>query len=86
MTNSVPISDSAAEVGWWIVAILAPLGVLFWVALANGWIPISSAPTHGRGSGPFPWLLISGIALLVVLFDAALIVWMVRRRRAKAGG
>ena len=87
ITNSVPPSDSAVRIGWWILAILVPLGVLFFVALANGWIaiPISSAPTRTRAGGPFPWLLMSGIAMLVVLVDAALIVWIVRRRRAKAG-
>ena len=87
MTNSVPISESAVKVGWLILAIMVPLAALFFVALANGWIaiPISSAPTRARAGGPFPWLLMSGIAMLVVLVDAALIVWIVRRRRAKAG-
>jgi heme/copper-type cytochrome/quinol oxidase subunit 2 len=85
MTNSVPVSESAVKVGWWILAILVPLGVLFFVAVANGWIsiPVSSAQTHRRGSGPIPWLLMGAIVLLVVLVDAALIVWIVRRRRAK---
>jgi len=78
--------QGAVKVGCWLVAILAPLALLFFVAVANDWIsiPVSSAPPRRRDSGPFPWLLMGGIALLIVLFNAALIVWIVRRRRAKA--
>ncbi|HZW76441.1 MAG TPA: hypothetical protein VFF43_23000 [Caldimonas sp.] len=85
MTNSVPISASAVKVGWLILAIMVPLAALFFVALANGWIaiPVSAAPPRRRDSGPFPWLVMGGVVLLVVLVDAALIVWVVRRRRAK---
>lgn len=87
MTNSVPISDAAVKIGWWIFGILLASGLLFFVALANGWIAlsVSSTPTRGRGGGPFPWLLMGTVAVLVVLVDAALILWIVRRRRAKNG-
>lgn len=82
MTNSISISSSAAKVGWWTFGILTFLAIAFFLALANGRIslPVPSAAPRQRGTGPFPWLVIGAVVALVVVADAALIVWLVRRR------
>ena len=52
MTNSVPISDAAVKIGWLVFGILAASVVLFFVALANGWIALPVRSRRKSRVGP----------------------------------